>query len=141
MFKATPYIQTIGNDRYKELILQSFDYNQLGIIDNANCQILFDGWKGKNMGNWMKYTNEDKITLEFYSETYTINKKGKIWTFPLPKTVDDFINDMFRVDVQIYWNAWIDERFEPKDFMRTDEISDYFTKLLIKMGKIEDLGL
>jgi len=140
MFKAVPYIYTMGCEKYKEFISQPFDYNQLGTLDNINCQVLFDGWTGKNMGNWVKYFNDDKVVLEFYAGVcYSIKRATTTWQLPIPKTIDEFINDMNRIGVEINWNKFIDEKFEPKDYFHTEEISKYFTHLLIKLKKIEDI--
>ena len=58
---------------------------------------------------------------------------------PLLKTINDFINDMDRFSVQLYWSEWIDQNFEPKDYLAVDKIEEYFTHLLIRMQKEEDL--
>ena len=96
------------------------------------------------MRNWCKFTNEEKITLEFYANHYNIlngkTKQVQSVQMPLPKTINDFINDMERFEVALFWNQWMEDNFEPKDYLHVDDIPKYFTNLLIKMKKEEDLN-
>jgi hypothetical protein len=57
----------------------------------------------------------------------------------IPTTIDDFINDMNRFGVQLYWTEWIDNNFEPKDYLKSDEIKEYYSNLLLRMGKSHEL--
>ena len=66
-------------------------------------------------------------------------KTGETYQLRTPKTIEEFINDMIRFGVPIYWSNWIDENFEPKDYMRFDKIKPYFNDLLTRMGKAHEL--
>jgi len=78
--------------------------------------------------------------LEFYpSGFYNIKKNGNGYQLKFPDTVDNFITDMDRYGVQLYWTSWIDENFEPKEYLHKDEIRAYFTDLLTKMKKSHEL--
>ena len=57
----------------------------------------------------------------------------------IPVTIDDFINDLTRLGVLLYWTDWIDQNFEPKEYLAVDEIKNYWTDLLAKMGKSHEL--
>jgi hypothetical protein len=140
MINVVPYIQTIGTEIYKKFISVPFSVNLLyPTTKEEGVQVLFDDWHGKNMGTYCKFANEEKITLEFYAEYYTVYKNMKKYILPLPQTINDFINDMDRFKVQLYWTEWVDQNFEPKDYLNVNKIEEYFTHLLIRMQKEQDL--
>ena len=137
MIKVSTFIKTTGSEKFREFLAQPFNFAHLCSYD-GHWQVYFEGWKGKDMGNWLRYRDDEKHELEVYPDTYKITGK-KVSTLPHPKTLNDFINDMDRNGIQLYWNQWIDENFEPKDYLPKDEIDTYFTHLLIKMKKEKDL--
>ena len=140
MIKVVPYIQTIGTEKFKNFISLPFSVNLLhSITTEEGINVIFDEWHGKNMGTYYKFNNEEHVVLEFYAGYYTIYINIKKDVLPLPKTINDFINDMNRFNVQLYWTEWIDQNFEPKDYLAVDKIKEYFTHLLIKMQKEQDL--
>ena len=145
MIKVVPYIQTIGSEAFKNFISLPFSINLLySVTAEEGINVIFDEWHGKNMGTYYKFNNEEKkIILEFYVNHYDIINGKTIQVesikMPLPKTINDFINDMNRFGVQLYWTEWIDQNFEPKDYLAVDKIKEYFTHLLIKMQKEQDL--
>ena len=132
-----------GSEKFKTFLTKPFDLNMLYEIDNVHIDILFDGWRGKRMGSWIKFTNDNNIILEFYPAQYTVihPKSTAKYTMGLPNTINDFINDMYRCNVQLYWTNWIDNNFEPKDYLHKDEIREYFIDLLSRMGKSHELLL
>ena len=136
MNRAVPFINTICSEKFKTFLEQSF------AIDMLNSEVnLFEGWRRKDMGGWYKFTNEEKIILEFYPTHYIINISifGTISTVSFPRTLDEFINDMHKHNVQIYWCDKILNYLEPKEFLHKDEIKTYFIDLLKKMGKSHEL--
>ena len=140
MIKVTPFIQTIGDDKFKEFLHQTFKLDMLYPISNEkSVETLFADWRGKDMLNWYKFTNGDGVVLEFYSEYYIIKNKGKNVELLLPKTINEFINDMAKFDINIYWTIWVDEEFEPKQYLHKDYIKQYYIDLLEKMGKSFEL--
>lgn len=132
MIKVALLIETLGTEKFKSFLSQPFDFTTIDIY--------FDGWRSKNMGTWVKYTNDDKIVIEKYPTYYRIINNNNQSQLLLPISINDFINDMHRNSVQLYWTDWIDDNFEPKDYLKVDEIKDYFTKLLIRMGKSHELN-
>lgn len=139
--KVVSYIQTIGCEMFKKFISLPFSINLLySITTEEGINVIFDGWHGKNMGTYYKFTNEENVVLEFYAGYYTINKNSKKYILPLPKTINDFINDMDRFNVELFWGQWMNDNFEPKDYLPIDEIPTYFTNLLVKMKKEQDLN-
>jgi len=143
MIKVTSFIQTAGSEKFKEFLAKPFTIDMLyPVLNDKSCDTLFDGWRGKDMVNWHKFNNEDKIILEFYPTYYTVKKDvkdGIAYMLSIPETLDDFINDMNRFRVQLYWTKWIDNNFEPKDYLDKNEIKAYFADLLKKMGKSHEL--
>jgi len=137
MIKTVSYIQTIGSEKFREFLIQPFYFNQLDSFDEQ--QVLFDGWRSKNMTTWFKYVNDDDFILEVYAETYTINIKTKKFVLPHPRTINDFINDMYRFGIQLYWNKWIADNFNPKDYLQEDEIRNYYVTLLGRLDKSFEL--
>jgi len=141
--KVIPYIETVGCERFKNFLSVPFTIDMLfPVFNEKSCDRLFDGWRGKDMVNWHKFTNDDKIILEFYPTYYTVRKDIKdsiTYMMSIPETIDDFINDMNRFGVQLYWSEWIDLNFEPKEYLESDGIRQYFVDLLGKMKKSHEL--
>ena len=136
MIKVARLVETAGTQIFKEFLQQPFDFKIL-CCENK----YFDGLSEKNMGAWSKYTNYDDVILEVYAETYKIKKPKNVVTFeiPIPNSINEFIEDMYRFGVTLYWDAIIDEVFEPKDYLKTSEIRDYYVKLLSRMEKSFEL--
>jgi hypothetical protein len=141
MQKVVTYIQTTGSEIFRNFISLPFSVNLLcNITNEEGINVIFDGWLGKDISTWIRFKNEENVVLEFYPDNYKINVKSKTHILPLPKTINDFINDMDRLEVSLYWNQWMEDNFEPKDYLHIDDISKYFTKLLIRMGKSNELN-
>lgn len=142
MIKVSPYSETKGSKRFKEFLAKPFKIDMLYPVSDESVETLFEDWRGKDMINWYKFTS-DEYTLEFYPTYYALIKNKSNDTKPymmsIPETIDDFINDMNVFGVQLYWTNWIEQNFEPKDYLPTNEIKIYFSDLLIKMGKSDEL--
>ena len=101
MIKIVPYIETVGNEGFRDFLSIPFTVDMLSPALNENSQdVLFDGWRGKNMLNWYKFTNDENVILEFYPEYYIVKKPvGKLkhvpYQLPLPLTINDFINEIW----------------------------------------------
>lgn len=142
MIKVAQYIETTGTQKFRDFIKQPFTIDMLyPVFNEKSCETLFDGWRGKDMLSWHKFTNDENIVLEFYVGYYIIKKKGESTGYQLmiPENIDDFINDMRRFGVQLFWTIWIDENFEPKDYLDKNEIRRYYEDLLRRMGKSHEL--
>jgi hypothetical protein len=143
MIKVTPFIHTTGSEKFKKFLATPFSIDMLyPVFNDKSCETLFEGWKGKDMLSWHKFTNDDKYILEFYPDSYYIKRNGYNVTYQLkfPKTIHDFINDAERFGIQLYWTKWIDKNFEPKEYLHKDNIYQYFVNLLFKMGKSNELN-
>jgi len=143
MIKAIPFMQTSGSEKFKEFLALPFTKDMLYPINgDKSSELLFEGWKCKEMITWQRFTNEDKMILEFYPTYYIIrsNVPNTVkYMLSIPITINDFINDMERFGIQLYWTNWIDLNFEPKDYLHVDEIRTYYANLLGKLGKSHEL--
>jgi len=143
MTTVAPYDETEGSEKFKEFLALPFTLDMLyPVFGDKSVETLFEDWRGKDMVNWHRFNNDD-YTLEFYPTYYTIKKNkpadSTSYMLSIPVTINDFINDMIRFEVKLYWTTWIDQNFEPKEYLRIDEIKDYWTDLLAKMGKSHEL--
>ena len=149
MIAVTPYINTVGIERYKNFLSVPFTVDMLSPVLENSCDTIFDGWRGKSMGSWYKFSNDDKITLEFFVEYYSIGKEANTFKasqrvshkMPFPRNINDFINDMDRFGVKLFWTTWIDQNFEPKEYLASEDIMKYFINLLEKLEKSNELNL
>lgn len=134
---------TNGSEKFKKFLTTPFTIDMLfPIFNEKSCETLFIGWKGENMLGWYKFTYNNKIILEFYSTYYIIKKdieNSMNYKLSLPITIDNFINDMNRFGIQLNWSDWIDNNFEPKEYLSVTEIKSYFNDLLSKIGKSHEL--
>lgn len=138
MIKVEPYINTIGTKNYKAFINQKFNIDQIYPVIDKNHTPFFDGWKGRDMIDWYKFY-DGNVILEFYSTSYILKKNNDSFKLPIPVTINDFINDMMRFNIDIYWRDWIDEKLEPKDYISPGNIKEYWRDLLNKMNKDHEL--
>lgn len=144
MIKVIPFNQTRGSENFKMFLETPFTMDTLyPIFGDKSKETLFEDWRGKDMlGNWYKFISDDFI-LEFYPTYYTLKKNKPAdsikYMLSIPKTINEFINDMIRFGVQLYWTNSIDQKFEPKDYLHVDEIKEYWSDLLGRMGKSHEL--
>lgn len=133
----------MGNEKYKKFLDMPFTIDMLyPVFNEKSCDTLFDGWHEKNMLTWHRFTNDEKHILEFYPNYYIVRKDVANtikYMLSLPKTLNKFINDMDRFGIQLYWTDKIDELFEPKDYLNENEISNYYSDLLSRLGKSHEL--
>ena len=142
MIKAVPYIQTSGSEKFKDFLNKPFTLDMLfPVFNDKSCDLLFEDWRGKDMINWFKFTNDDGVVLEFYPDKFIIKKSKKHITYQLqmPITINDFIIDCERYGIDLYWTTWIDLNFEPKEYLHAGQIKTYWADLLNKMGKSHEL--
>ena len=46
---------------------------------------------------------------------------------------------MNRFGIEIYWNEWIDENFDPKDYLDKNQVETYYFNLLNRIDKSNEL--
>ena len=136
-FKAVPFIGiTVPHKDYRDFLLQNFDVGSLDVLVRTD-DVLFLDWKLKDMRGWFKAQNtEVDIKLEFFADEYKIHVKDKIFVFPFPKTLNEFINDCHRVGVPLYWDyLQVDKYFDIKIYAIEEEAQEYYKDLLTKIEK------
>jgi hypothetical protein len=138
--KAIPLMNTVSTVKYVEFISQPFTVESLS-TKFGDSTVLFSGWYGRDLGGVMYARNDDGVVLEFYPTYYTIKlpKETANYKIPLPKTIDMFIMDMERYNIQLFWTDWVDTNFEPMEYLPKEQIKDYFVDLLGKMDKSQEL--
>lgn len=148
MIKVVPYIKTLGSDKFKNFLNEPFTVDMLYPVFNENSvETIFDCWREKNMVTWYRFINDDKIVLEYYPTYFIIKKEQNSfkagdsisYRLPIPRTINQFINTMEMFAVQLYWTEWIEQNFEPKDYLPTDGIKNYYIDFFSKIGKSEEL--
>lgn len=135
--RVVQYINTNGDDDFKNFLQSPFHINLLFKITDDNIEPIFEGWRGKNMLNWFKFRNSSDNVLEFYPEYYKFNGIE----ISIPKTINEFIEDSYRHSFDLFWNDLIDSMFEPKQYLSKSDIPKYFTKLLEQLDKSFELQI
>lgn len=130
MVKVVAYIETLGTEKFKNFLNTQFNYNMLNNV--------FENWSLVSNSN-NEFINNDKIIIKFGKTHYTLKMSDVEYELPFPHTVNDFINDVLRFNVSLYWSDWIEEKFEPKDFLPQSEIVNYYKNLLRALDKEHEL--
>lgn len=142
MIKTARYIDTIGDKNFKQFLNQPFKIDMLyPVFGDKSSHTLLYGWRGKDMSGWYKFTDERNNVLEFYPTTFKIKKYKDSVTYelPLPISLNEFVEDMFRFNIELFWSKWVDENFEPKQYLNADDIKKYWIGLLEKLDKSQEL--
>lgn len=142
MIKVRTLIETIGTVKFKKFIANKFEIDMLYPVSKDTSTVaLFNRWKGKDMFSWHKFTDDNDNVLEFYADYYIIKKAKSTnnYRLPIPRTINDFINDMNRLGIDLYWSEFIDLNFEPSDYLGKNEIGVYFSNLLNKIDKSNEI--
>jgi hypothetical protein len=130
---VTPYIETVGTDIYKTLMLEPFNHK--------NILKYFIGWNNTDHHQYDKPNDKLFDRLRFYIGYYTIN--SNVYRLPLPQTLNDFISDMHRAKIELEWNEkFIKEysrEYSVKDFYKQSELKNYYNNLLTQLDKLNEL--
>jgi hypothetical protein len=136
-FKALPFIHLkVPNKKYQDFLLQHFDVGSLGLLYRRD-DVLFLDWNGTDMKGWHKFVNPHiDIKIEFFLDEYKIHTKTKIFVFPFPKTLNDFLSDCHRTGVPLFWDYQrLDEEFDIKIYADEEQAKEYYKDLLTKIEK------
>lgn len=109
MIKAIPYILTNGYEPYKEFLLTNF---------NINCFHLDN----------VQITSDNKLTI--YGMVHKL--------LPIT-TLNDFVNNIWQLDIEMYWNEEVEKMFEPKHLLESGEIKKHYWNLLHGIEKSHEL--
>lgn len=131
--KVTSYLNTIKNAKYKEFLNQPFNIESTTKI--------FNDFKYKNLASLIKLQGND-IIFEFYTNYYKIineNTNEIIQINKIPTTLYEFIEDINKYNVQIFWSNNIFNTFEPEIILESNDIKTYYENLLKKINKSHEL--
>lgn len=137
MINVVPYIKTIGTEKFKTFLSSPFKWEMLIVDPKNNNFVVFADWKINEelSDDIYHYFVSNENYLLFTNDYYEINGVN----LPLPIILDDFINDMTRMGVTLYWSNWVLMNFEPKDMYSPKNIKQYYIDLLHKMDKDQEL--
>lgn len=96
--------------------------------ENEEKLRLFDGWSCKDMYHFTEiYNKETNTIITFEPNEYEVNHAGRKFLFPLhPETIDDFINDLKRIGIILFWKQEITDIYEIDSITSNIKIIDYY---------------
>ena len=106
-----------GNKKFTEFITNTFVCDMLfPVYGEHSVTTIFKGWQGELLHNWCRFTNENGDILEFYAEGIYVIKVRKenrdVHQLKTPRTIEEFIDDMKRFGVLLYWSDWVVKKFK-----------------------------
>lgn len=114
--------------------------DRLNKWETAENDVLFEGLSCKDMFHYQEVTIISTSTIiTFETNLYEINHLGKKFLFPvLPDTIDDFINDLKRIGIVLFWKQKIADFYGIDSVTSNKKIIDYYTLVKNLNKKIED---
>ena len=91
-------------------------------------EVLFEGWECKDMYQYQELIHRKGnviITLEM--QGYEVNTNGRKFFFPThPETIDEFITDLKRIGITLFWKQRIADIYGIKSITANQKIIDYY---------------
>ena len=107
--------------------------DRLDVWHEEEACVLFDGWVGKDRLNWVECKNDAGDKIEFYAKTYKING----YELPYPKTLDNFITDCKRLNIELWWRKdLVDLGMNIFHILPATVSEEYITEMLTLMDKL-----
>lgn len=96
---------------------------------DAEKEILFEGWSCKDMYHFQEiYHKGSNTIITFEPSEYEVNYQGRKFLFPLlPETIDDFINDLKRIGITLFWKQKIADIYGIDKVTSNKTIIDYYS--------------
>ena len=135
--KFIPEMLANANGRKPKTVFGFSDSNenyQSRLDDWVNIEntVLFEDWVCKKRTNWIDFKNNDN-KIEFYSKTYKINGVE----LPFPQTIDQFIIDCKRLNVDVFWRKDLVElNININHIVDAVVAKEYINELLVIMDKL-----
>lgn len=154
LVEASPYLDTKGSDKAKnELYNLPFDFGRVanktgerpekmggfwesneGFLEREaswkleELRVLFYGWSCKDMHHYQEIIHKGKnIIITFEPSVYEVNYAGKKFLFPaLPETMDEFITDLKRIGIKLFWKPEIVDIYGIDNVSSNKKIIDYY---------------
>ena len=128
LVRAVPIKHTLGTDKYKNIINVKFSIDLI-----SNDKSLFKNcYYNDNTKTLLIYNNN----LHFENNLITINNK---YVITIPKTISDYIDIMYILNIELYWSDHIIDQLEPKDYFEMGKIRRYYEEMLLLMDKSKEL--
>jgi len=111
---------TNGNKKFTEFLSKTFVCDKLfPVYGKSSVTTIFQGWQGEKKNHWCRFTNENGDILEFYAEgqyVIKVNRESRdVYQLKTPRTINDFIDDMEKFGIQLYWSDWVVKKFHKKN--------------------------
>ena len=141
-YVAKSFINSSQRNEYFDFVNQQFNIEMILQDKIKKNDVIFYGWDGNEMsGGWFNLTNySEKCEIEFYATHYNIlNKKknnNQKYSFPFPKTINDFISDCERCDIVLYWSEFAIKSFLPRTILCNEDLNNYYNNILTIIGKL-----
>ena len=135
-FKALPYTDiAVSNNEYRDFLLQEFGVGNLYSFNKEDPNPFFVDWRGTDMKGWYKLVNPHcGVKLEFFADEYKLHMPKKVYVFPYPITINEFISDCKRVGLTLYWNTVeLDKIFQLRIYLPEEDSKIYYKELLTKI--------
>jgi len=118
MKQVLPDFETTGNKKIKEFLAKQFVCDMLfPVYGESSVTTIFQGWQGELFYNWSRFINDDGDILEFYAEGIYVakvnNESRDVYQLHAPKSIKEFIDDMKKFGVQLFWSDWVVKKFKP----------------------------
>lgn len=142
-FETTRIANKIANERPVKLFgfWESDDayLERLNKWDIEENYRLFDGWTCKDMYYFQEIYNKTTNTIITFEPTeYEINHQGRKFLIPLlPETIDDFITDLKRIGITLFWKQEIADIYGIDNITSNKKIIDYY-KFVKNLGNANE---
>jgi hypothetical protein len=107
-------------------------HDRLTEWESAEKDVLFEGWECKDMYQYQELVNRKSniiITLEMkdYEVNYNGGIKGGKYLYPThPETIDEFITDLKRMGITLFWKQKIADIYGIECVTSNKKIIDYY---------------
>lgn len=127
--------RTVGIEKIESLYDSKLDkIENLSNFFNGSWDII------RNDINWtvikyniykFEFLSNNTYVVEYYDESETLVK----YTLPKPNILGDFIDDMTRLNIPLFWNPHIVDNYEPHNLLDVDLIENFFREKLNNIEK------
>jgi hypothetical protein len=105
--------------------------NRLNQWEREERQVLFEGWICKDMFHFQELQNKSTntiITIE--PNSYVVQHEGRKFEFPvLPDTINEFITDLKRISIRLFWKEEIAEIYGIDNICGNEKVVAYLNEI------------
>lgn len=116
MNQVLPDIKPAGIKGFTKFLTKQYTCDLLfPVYGKSSVSTIFQSWQGELMNHWCRFTNENGDILEFFPEGQYVlkprNESNNSFQLRTPKTIKEFIDDMKKFGVQLFWSDWVVKKF------------------------------